>query len=63
MSKPISEIREIGKMGIDVFPQVSKIEHETNGDGKCWCEPVLNYEDEFTKRKVWVHKSDEELNQ
>ena len=26
-------------------------------DGKdCWCEPELNYKDEFTGTEVWVHR-------
>lgn len=30
---------------------------------KCFCEPALNYQDEFTGKKVWVHKGPEELTQ
>lgn len=30
---------------------------------KCFCEPVVSYEDEITKKRVYVHKSDEEMNQ
>lgn len=37
--------------------------HDTESDGDCWCCPVLSYVDEFTGAKVWVHKSDEELEQ
>lgn len=28
---------------------------------RCFCEPVLNYQDELTGKRVWVHKSEEEL--
>lgn len=28
---------------------------------KCFCEPNLDYQDEFTGKRVWVHKSPEEL--
>lgn len=30
---------------------------------KCFCHPEVTYVDEVTKKKVWVHKGDEELNQ
>jgi hypothetical protein len=42
---------------IHVMPDNDK--HECSA--KCWCVPVLNYEDEFTGKKVWVHKSEEEM--
>lgn len=29
----------------------------------CFCNPTLKYQDEHTCKRVWVHKSDEELNQ
>lgn len=30
---------------------------------KCFCNPELNYQDEFTGKRVWLHKSDEEMMQ
>jgi hypothetical protein len=38
-------------------------EHDTESDGKCWCNPTLHYIDPETGVKVWVHKSDEETTQ
>ena len=29
----------------------------------CFCVPELNYQDDVTKIRVFLHKSDEELNQ
>jgi len=30
---------------------------------KCFCWPTINYIDEVTGKRVWLHKSDEEMNQ
>lgn len=30
---------------------------------RCFCEPKLDYQDEVTGKRVWVHKSFEEMNQ
>lgn len=47
------------KHDIHVVPDNGK--HEDSPD--CFCKPELHYQDEFTGRKVWSHKSDEEMNQ
>lgn len=28
---------------------------------KCFCVPDLHYQDEFTGKRVWAHKGEEEL--
>lgn len=38
-------------------------EHDTESNGLCWCKPTLHYVDEITGASVWVHKTEEELNQ
>jgi len=55
MSKKISEIgnRYERLEDIDCFdPWYMYPDHRE--DSKCWCEPVLEYEDE-TGNQVWVH--------
>lgn len=42
---------------IHVMPNDDK--HDCSS--KCFCEPTLNYEDELTGKRVYVHKSEEEL--
>lgn len=35
--------------------------HDCSRD--CFCSPAISYKDEITGKCVWIHKSDEELNQ
>lgn len=47
---------EPNSKNIDVYPISPGPDHQTNGDGKCWCEPELSYQDESTGKKVYLHK-------
>jgi hypothetical protein len=42
---------------IHVMPDDGKHASSVN----CFCEPVLDYQDDFTGKRVWVHKGPEEL--
>lgn len=44
---------------IHVMPNDGK--HEDSDE--CFCEPRLDFADELTGKRVWVHKSPEELHQ
>lgn len=45
----------------DIHTMPDNDKHECSKD--CFCEPVKIYTDEITGKSVWMHKSDEELQQ
>lgn len=52
---------------LDYFRQENKDLHVMPDDDKhissyqCFCRPTISYQDEITGKKVWIHKSSEEL--
>ena len=46
---------------LDVHTMPDNGKHECSS--QCFCNPIVLYHDCITDKKVWLHKSEEELNQ